>query len=76
MLFHLANGGVHVLVGEDWEKRSEYLVLHDRVVPCHWVDNRGVEIACVQPEAPPIDDFPLIDQACQSFSGRGATMRE
>src|SRR6202035_4814602 len=33
MLFHLANGSVHVLVGENWEKRSEDLVLHDRVVP-------------------------------------------
>src|ERR1700733_10331373 len=47
MLFHLANGSVHVLVGEDWEKRSEDLVLHDRVVPCHWVDNRGIEVACL-----------------------------
>src|SRR6202789_4177737 len=47
MLFHLTNGGVHVLVGEDWEKRSEDLVLHDRIVPCHWVDNCGIEIACL-----------------------------
>ena len=31
MLFHLANGSVHVLVGEDWEERSEDLVLHDRI---------------------------------------------
>src|SRR5580700_6119036 len=27
MLFHLAHGSVHVLVGEDWEKGSEDLVL-------------------------------------------------
>ena len=47
MLFHLANGSVHVLVGENWEKRSEDLVLHDRVVPCHWIDNRGIEVACL-----------------------------
>src|SRR6266853_1333375 len=47
MLFHLANGSVQVLVGEDWEKRSEDLVLHDRVVPCHWIDNRGIEVACL-----------------------------
>src|ERR1700719_835664 len=47
MLFRLANGSVHVLVGEDWEKRSEDLVLHDRVVPCHWIDNRGIEVACL-----------------------------
>src|SRR6202021_2314311 len=45
MLFHLTNGGAHVLVGGDWKKRSGNLVLHDRVVPCHWVDDGGVEIA-------------------------------
>src|SRR5580700_1757509 len=71
-LFHLANGSVHVLVGEDWEKRSENLVLHDRVVPCHWVDNRGIEIACIRVRGPAYDDFLLIDQACQTFSGLGA----
>src|ERR1700721_3648152 len=26
MLFHLANGSVHILVGEDWEKRPKDLV--------------------------------------------------
>src|ERR1700733_14058407 len=72
MLFHLANGSVHVLVGEDWEKRSEDLVLHDRVVPCHWVDNRGIEIACIRVGSPAYDDFLLIDQACQTFSSLGA----
>src|ERR1700678_1148140 len=29
VLFPLANGSVHVLVGEHWEKRSEDLVLHE-----------------------------------------------
>src|SRR5712672_3145981 len=37
MLFHLANGSVHVLVSEDWEKRSKDLVLHDRIIPRHWI---------------------------------------
>src|SRR5271169_3623789 len=72
MLFHLANGSVHVLVGEDWENRSEDLVLHDGVVPCHWVDNRGIEIACIRVRGPAYDDFLLIDQACQTFGGLGA----
>src|ERR1700677_2725398 len=72
MLFHLANGSVHVLVGEDWEKRPEDLVLHDRVVPRHWVDNRGIEIACIRVRAPAYDDFLLIDQSCQTFSRLGA----
>src|SRR5258707_12440482 len=72
MLFHLANGSVHVLVGEDWEKRSEDLVLHDRIVPRHWVDNRGIEIACVRVGGPPNDDLLLIDQTRQTFGGLGA----
>src|ERR1700693_5777931 len=44
MLFHLANGSVHVLVGEAWEKWSEDLVLPDRIIPCYWIDNRGIEV--------------------------------
>src|SRR5271167_307677 len=72
MLFHLANGSVHVLVGEDWEKRSEDLVLHDRIIPCDWVDNRGIKIACIRVRGPAYDDFLLIDQACQTFGGLGA----
>src|ERR1700683_5701169 len=72
MLCHLANGSVHVLVGEDWEKGSEDLVLHDRVVPCHWVDNRGIEIACVRVGTPAYDNFLLIDQARQTYGGRCA----
>src|SRR6202050_2779042 len=68
MLFHLANGSVHVLVGEDWEKGSEDLVLHDRVVPCHWVDNRGIEIACIRVRGPAYDAFLLFDKSCQTFS--------
>src|ERR1700724_2611376 len=65
MLFHFTNGSLHVLVGEDWEKRSEDLVLHDRVVPCHWVDNRGIEIACIRVRGPAYDDFLLMAQASQ-----------
>src|SRR5580700_9655487 len=72
MLLHLANGSVHVLVGEDWEKGAEDLVLHDRVVPSHWVDNRGIEIACIRIRGPAYDDFLLIDQSCQTFSRLGA----
>src|SRR5580698_7064872 len=72
MLLHFANGRIHLLVGEDWEKRSEDLVLHDRIVPCHWVDNRGIEIACIQVRGATYDDFLLIDQACQTFSSLGA----
>src|SRR6202789_4061289 len=56
MLFHLANGSVDVLVGEDWEKRSEDLVLHDRIIPCHWIDNRGIEVARLWVRGPAYDD--------------------
>src|SRR5271170_3475360 len=72
MLLHFANGRVHVLVSEDWEKRSEDLVLHDRIIPCDWVDNRGIEIACIRVRGTAYDDFLLIDQACQTFGGLGA----
>jgi hypothetical protein len=67
MLLHLANGGIHVLVGEDWEKRPKDLVLHDRIVPCHWIDDRGIEIACLRVGGPAYDDFLLIDEARQAL---------
>src|SRR5271168_1038454 len=34
MLLHLTNGGIHTLIGKDWEDRPEDFVLHNRVVPC------------------------------------------
>src|SRR5271170_253103 len=67
-LFHLTYGRIHILVDEDWEKRSEDLVLHDRIVPRHWVDNRGIEIACVWVGGPPNDDLLLIDETSQALS--------
>src|SRR6202050_4365588 len=72
MLLHLANGRSHVLVDEDWEKRPKDLVLHDRVVPSHWVDNRGIEIACLRVGGTAYDDLFLIDQARQTYGGRCA----
>src|SRR5208282_6403891 len=72
MLLHLANGCIHVFIRKDWQNRSEDFVLHDRVVPCHWVDNRGIEITCIRVRGPAYDDFLLIDQSCQTFSGLGA----
>src|SRR6267142_4317927 len=69
MLLHLANGRIHVLVGEDWKKRPKDLVLHDRIVPSHWIDDRGIEIACLRVGGPAYDDFCLIDEARQAFGG-------
>src|SRR5271155_4609289 len=71
-LFHLANGSVHVLVSEDWKNRPKDLVLHNRVVPSHWIDDRGIEIACLRVGGSAYDDLFLIDQARQTFSGLGA----
>src|ERR1700720_2663018 len=45
MLLHLANGRIHVLVGEDWKNRPEDFVLHDRVVPRDRIQDRGIEVA-------------------------------
>src|SRR6202167_5273699 len=69
MLLHLANCRIHVLVGEDWKKRPKDLVLHDRIVPSHWIDYRGIEIACLRVRGPAYDDFFLIDEARQAFGG-------
>src|SRR5271168_2660293 len=69
MLLHLANGRIHVLVGEDWKDRPKDLVLHDRIVPSHWIDDRGIEIACLRVRGPAYDDFLLIDEARQTFGG-------
>src|ERR1700733_2809425 len=62
MLLHLANGRIHVLVGEDWKNRPKDLVLHDRIVPSHWIDDRGSEIAGPGVGGPAYDDFVLIDE--------------
>src|SRR5260370_40572803 len=69
MLLHLTNGRIHVLVGEDWKKRPKDLVLHDRIVPSHWIDDRGIERACLRVGGPAYDDFFLIDEARQAFGG-------
>src|SRR6202451_1759505 len=69
MLLHLANGRIHVLVGEDGKDRPKDLVLHDRIVPSHWIDDRGIEIACLRVGGTAYDDLFLIDQARQTFSG-------
>src|SRR5260370_28693827 len=68
MVFHRTNGSVHVLVGEDWEKRSEDLVLHDRIIPCHWINDRRIEIAGLRVRRPTNDDFLLIDETSQALS--------
>src|SRR5258707_688925 len=68
MLLHLANGRVHVLVGEDWQKRPKDLVLHDRIVPCHRINDRRIEIAGLRVGRPTSDDLLLIDETSQALS--------
>src|SRR5271154_1595993 len=46
-LFHLPNGGIHILVSEDGENRPKDLVLHDWVVPCDRIQDCGIEVACL-----------------------------
>src|SRR5271163_1270635 len=69
MLLHLANGRIHVLVGEDWQKRPKDLVLHDRIIPCHWINDRRIEIAGLRVRRPTSDDLLLIDETSQALSG-------
>src|SRR5271154_530740 len=68
MLLHFANGRVHVLVGEDWQKRPKDLVLHNRIVPCHRINNRRIEIAGLRVGRPTSDDLLLIDETSQALS--------
>src|SRR5271156_6848877 len=72
MLLRLANGRIHILVGEDWKDRPKDFVLHDRVVPSHWIDDRGIEIACVRVGTPAYHNFLLVDQARQTFGSAWA----
>src|ERR1700728_3128627 len=57
MLLPLANGRIHVLVGEDWKKRPKDLVLHDRLAPGQWKEGGGMEMASPGGGAPADDDF-------------------
>src|SRR5271169_5062572 len=68
MLFHLANGSIHVLVGEDWQKRPKDLVLHDRIVPRHRINDRRIEIAGLRVGRPTSDDLLLIDDTSEALS--------
>src|SRR5271154_279938 len=45
MLLHFTNGRIHVCIRKDWENRPEDFVLHDRVVPRDWIQDRGIEVA-------------------------------
>src|SRR5260370_8691698 len=68
VLMHLENGGIEVLVGEDWQKRAKDLVLHDRIIPCHWINDRRIEIAGLRVRRPTSDDLLLIDETSQALS--------
>src|SRR5271170_1992248 len=68
MLLHLANGSIHVLVSKDWKKRPKDLVLHDRIVPCHRINNRRIEIAGLRVRRSTSDDLLLIDEDRKSIS--------
>src|SRR6202050_2412675 len=57
MLLHFPNGRIHVLVGEDWKKWPKDLVLHDRIVPSHWIDDGGIEVACLRVGTPASPNF-------------------
>src|SRR6267142_6417267 len=71
MLLHLTNGGIHTLIGKDWEKRSKDFVLHDRIVPGNGVNDRGIDVACLRVGRAASDDFALVDKACKTFNRLG-----
>src|SRR5882762_3146046 len=71
MLLHLTNGGIHTLIGKDWEERSKDFVLHDRIVPGNGVNDGGIDVACLRVGCTASDDFALVDKACETFDRLG-----
>src|SRR5712671_3611427 len=71
MLLHLTNGGIHTLIGKDWEERSKDFVLHDRIVPGNGVNDRGIDVACLRVGCTASDDFAFVDKACETFDRLG-----
>src|SRR5271154_6012050 len=56
VLLPLANGRIHVLVGEDWKKRPKDLVLHDRTPPTHGLCDGGSDMPRLRAGGPAYDD--------------------
>src|SRR6266436_6753244 len=71
MRLHLTNGGIHTLIGKDWEERSKDFVLHDRIVPGNGVNDGGIDVACLRVGRAASDDFALVDKACETFDRLG-----
>src|SRR6266850_3374258 len=70
-LLHLTNGGIHTLIGKDWEERSKDFVLHDRIVPGNGVNDSGIDVACLRVGCTASDDFAFVDKACETFDRLG-----
>src|SRR5882724_934604 len=71
VLLHLTDGGIHTLIGKDWEERSKDFVLHDRIVPGNGVNDGGIDVACLRVGRAASDDFALVDKACETFNRLG-----
>src|ERR1700730_16135435 len=70
-LLHLTNGGIHTLIGKNWEERSKDFVLHDRIVPGNGVNDGGIHVACLRVGRAASDDFAWVDKACEKFNRLG-----
>src|SRR5712671_632370 len=71
VLLHLTDGGIHISIDKDWEKRSKDFVFHDRIVPGNGVNDRGIDVACLRVGCTASDDFALVDKACETFDRLG-----
>src|SRR6266404_4161704 len=76
MLLHLTNGGIHTLIGKDWEERSKDFVLHDRIVPGNGVNDRGIDVACLRVGCTASDDLLSSIRLARRSTALGLTMRE
>src|SRR5882724_9174862 len=62
MFLHLLNGRINVLIGENREKRTKDFIFHYWIVPGDWINNGGIDIACLRIGYAARDDFRLIDK--------------
>src|SRR5580704_270201 len=71
MLLHLTDGGIHISIDKDWEKRPKDFVFHDRIAPGNGVNDGGIDVACLRVGRTASDDFALVDKACETFNRFG-----
>ena len=72
VLLHFKNGRIDILVREDRQKRAEDLILHDRIVPGHGIEDCRIEVARLWVRRTAGDNLLLIDEPRQALNSSWA----